>query len=154
MEYKKICMWLPTLCSIQQPVYCFQGRQTNFAEKLSVMDLRLSTEVAQVCNCIWSFYSRRLVIERLISKVASLVLPLNPCFVLLCFQVSFTCQQRICIANMQLFWSKRGHTFSSTNTTIRLHLINWLGHPLFFVQRRMRFLILGQSVGMRKKKLK
>ena len=39
------------------------------------MDPRLSTEVAQVCKSIWSFYSRRLVVERLISKVASLVLP-------------------------------------------------------------------------------
>ena len=65
MEYKKICMWLPPLCSIQQPVYCFQGRQTNFAEKLSVMDLRLSTEVAQVCKSTWGLF----IVAALLSNV-------------------------------------------------------------------------------------
>ena len=49
--------------------------------------------------------------------VASLVL--SSFLVLFCFVSRFfTCQQRICIANMQFFcserWSKRGHTFRST----------------------------------------
>ena len=103
MEYNKelLCIWLPTLWSIQQ------SKEDKLTLPKVVYNGSPFVQVAKVCKVfglfIFILLSNVWFQKKLFYDNRGVSCPFFiPCFVLLCFQF-FTCQQRICIANMKFF---------------------------------------------------